>query len=71
MISEPNLKDAICQVLTERLLHYAAIADAIKERNVKEKMGATPAATVNATVSYAIQTEGEKSPFRRIGRGIY
>lgn len=72
MMKELSWKDAIIKVLKESgnaSLHYTDIAVAISEQKLKTDVGATPANTVNATITYSIQNEGEKSPFIRVDRG--
>jgi hypothetical protein len=51
-------------------LHYTDIAEEIRERELKSDIGATPANSVNATVTFSLQRDGEESPFVRVGRGI-
>lgn len=66
-------KDAIYRVLSSSALpmHYVDIADAIAERELRADLGATPASSVSATLYGAIQREGERCPFVRVGRGIW
>jgi hypothetical protein len=52
-------------------MHYTDIAEAIAEQGLRSEFGATPAASVNATISVSLQNEGEESPFIRAGRGLY
>lgn len=47
------------------------IADAIVSKGLRKKVGATPANTVISNISTSINTEGDKSPFVRVGRGEY
>lgn len=70
---EKSWKDAIKKVLNEALspLHYAEISDKILSTGYYETEGATPAATVNAQISASIKHDGEKSPFIRLGKGIF
>jgi hypothetical protein len=51
-------------------LHYTDIAEMIKERELRADLGATPANSVNATVTYSLNRDGEASPFVRLGNGI-
>lgn len=50
---------------------YTDIAEAIAEQKLRTEFGATPANSVNSTISSSIQNEGEGSPFIRAGRGLY
>lgn len=66
-------RDAIIQVLQGRTepMHYTEIAEAIVEQGLRSEVGATPASTVNATIAWSFQHDGEDSPFQRISRGEY
>lgn len=66
-------KDAIVQVLrnTSDPMHYTEIAEAIAEQKLRSDFGATPAASVAATITISMQNEGTASPFIRISRGYY
>jgi HB1/ASXL restriction endonuclease-like protein with HTH domain len=66
-------RDAIVQVLqgSPEAMHYTAIAEAIAKQELRTEFGATPAASVNATISTSIQNEGNDSPFIRVERGRY
>ena len=70
---EKSWKEAIKKVLVESAtpLHYAEISEQILSRGYYETDGATPAATVNAQISSSIKHEGDKSPFMRVGKGIF
>lgn len=70
---ERSWKEAIKKVLaeTDTPLHYVEISEHILSRGYYETDGATPAATVSAQISASIKHDGEKSPFVRIGKGIY
>ncbi len=70
---EKSWKDAIKKVLaeTDTPLHYTEISELILSRGYYATDGATPAATVNAQISASIKHDGEKSPFVRIGKGIF
>lgn len=52
-------------------MHYTEIAEAVAERGLREEFGATPAQTVNATISMSIKNEGDASPFLRTEAGRY
>jgi hypothetical protein len=51
-------------------LHYTNIAEEIKERELRSDLGATPANSVNATVTFSLQKDGDASPFVRLGNGV-
>ncbi len=52
-------------------LHYEDITKKIIEEGLKENVGATPAQSVNSSITSSINFRGEKSPFVRIERGVY
>lgn len=66
-------KEAIKKVLVEssKPLHYTEISEQILSRGYYKTDGATPSATVNAQIASSIKHEGEKSPFIRVGKGIF
>ncbi len=70
---EKSWKEAIKKVLAEAdaPLHYTEISEQILSRGYYSTDGATPAATVNAQISSSIKHDGEKSPFIRVGKGIF
>lgn len=70
---EKSWKEAIKKVLTESAtpLHYTEISEQILSRGYYETDGATPAATVNAQLASSIKHDREKSPFMRVGKGIF
>ena len=70
---EKSWKEAIKKVLSESStpLHYAEISEQVLSRGYYETDGATPAATVNAQISSSIKHDGDKSPFIRVGKGIF
>lgn len=66
--------DAIRTVLQDATapMHYTDITDQIIDRGLRpEGVGATPASTVNANLTYSIKNEGTNSPFVRVARGLY
>jgi hypothetical protein len=65
-------EDAIQRVLSEAdgALHYAEIAERIASQGLRRSVGATPAATVSSYLSTSL-SEGEQSPYLRVGRGLY
>lgn len=70
---EKSWKEAIKKVLKESTspLHYTEISDRILSQGYYGTNGATPAATVNAQIASSIKNEGEKSPFIRVGKGVF
>ena len=70
---EKSWKEAIKKVLAESStpLHYTEISEQILSRGYYETDGATPAATVNVQLASSIKNDGEKSPFIRVGKGIF
>jgi len=70
---EKSWKAAIMKVLGESdlPLHYMDISEQILSRGYYETDGATPAVTVNAQISSSIKHDAEKSPFVRVGKGIF
>lgn len=66
-------REAIEKVLNEegRPMHYAEISEKVLSRGYYKTDGATPDATVNAQIATSLKYEGEKSPFVRVGRGLY
>lgn len=70
---EKSWKEAIKRVLAETStpLHYTEISEKILSHGYYETDGATPAATVNAQLASSIKHDGEKSPFMRVGKGIF
>lgn len=52
-------------------LHYNEITQRIIEEGLRQKLGATPAATVNAQIAVSIKREGAKSPYIRISKGTF
>ena len=72
-VAEMSWKDAAKKVLEEagEPLHYTDITERILDQGLKINFGATPAATVNATINAAIKTEGSAGVFERTGPGEY
>jgi hypothetical protein len=66
-------RDAIFKVLqsSSEPMHYTEIAEAIAEQQLRTEFGATPSASVAATLSISFQEEGDESPFVRVSRGYY
>ena len=70
---EKSWNDAIKKVLEQANapLHSSEISEQILSRGYYVTDGATPAATVNARLASSIKHEGEKSPFMRVGKGVF
>jgi HB1, ASXL, restriction endonuclease HTH domain len=70
-ISAHSWDEAILIVLRDagESLHYTEIASRILDRKLKAGIGATPAASVAATLSRAIGAEN--SAFQKVGRGVF
>lgn len=66
-------RDAVIEVLknSPEAMHYADIAEAIADQQLRTEFGATPATSVNVAISLSLQNEGAKSPFIRVDRGRY
>lgn len=66
-------REAIERVLREeaRPLHYGEISQLVLSRGYYQTEGATPDATVNAQITTSLNSDGEKSPFVRVGKGTY
>ena len=65
--------EAIVKVLEDsnEPLHYTNIAEEIVRKDLRKKVGATPARTVNGILTDSIKSEGDSSPFIKIMKGIY
>ena len=70
---EKTWKAAIVKVLSESEgpLHFTEITEQILTRGYYTTDGATPASTVNAQLTSSIKKEGARSPFIKIGRGVF
>jgi len=66
-------KEAVVKILegAGQPMHYAEIADAIAERQLRSDLGATPANSVNSTINLSMRKDGAASPFIQIRRGEY
>lgn len=73
MPSELTWRKAIDKVLgaSPRPLHYNEITERIIADGLRLKLGATPAATVNAQISVSIKRDGSKSPYVRVDKGTF
>jgi hypothetical protein len=72
-MADLSWREAIIRVLSDspEAMHYADIAEAIVERELRVEVGATPAATANATITNSLVREEDTSPFIRVDRGRY
>lgn len=70
---EKSWKDAIKKVLSESdgPLKATEISELILSRGYYETDGATPAATVAAQIYMSIKNDAEKSPFTKVGKGMF
>ena len=70
---ELTWRKAIDSVLasSSSALHYEEITKRIVAQSLRTSLGATPAATVNATISNLIKHEGDKAPYARVSKGVY
>lgn len=66
-------REAIERVLREegRAMHYSEISELVLSNDYYQTDGATPDATVNAQITTSIKYDGDKSPFVKVGRGVY
>lgn len=73
MATELTWRKAIDQVLgsSPTPLHYNEIAERILSDGLRQKIGATPAATVNAQISASIKHDGGSSPYVRVSKGTF
>lgn len=73
MTHESTWKDAIQQILQQfpTGLHYNDIAEKIITAQLRQSVGATPAATVNAQIAASIKHEGMASPYVRVSKGVF
>ena len=73
MATEMTWRKAIDTVLgsSPTPLHYKDIAERIISEGLRQKIGATPAATVNAQISASIKHDGASSPYVRVAKGTF
>ncbi len=64
---------AIIQVLKEaaKPMHYTEIAQAVIDERLRKDYGATPAATVNANITWDLKHRPKKTPFVQVARGMF
>lgn len=72
-MAELKWKEAIVRVFEEekKALHYTEIAEMIAQRGYRKSLGATPQDTVSANMTTDINTNGERSIFAKVDKGIY
>ncbi len=73
MPTELTWRKAIDKVLGSSAtpLHYNQITERIISEGLRQSLGATPAATVNAQISSTIKHDGEASPYIRVSKGTF
>ncbi|MFO0454144.1 MAG: HTH domain-containing protein [Pseudomonadota bacterium] len=73
MATELTWRDAIDAVLkaSAKPLHYQEIAQRIIADGLRQSLGVTPAATVNAQISASIKRHGASSPYVRVAKGTF
>ncbi len=73
MSKELTWRKAIDKVLGSSAtpLHYKEITEQIISDGLRQSLGATPAATVNAQISASIKKEGNQSPYVRVAKGTF
>lgn len=73
MPTELTWRKAIDKVLgaSDVPLRYNDISEKIIADGLRQNIGATPAATVNAQISASIKKEGSSSPYVRVAKGTY
>jgi HB1, ASXL, restriction endonuclease HTH domain len=70
---EKSWRAAIVKVLTEAQMpmRSAEISELILSRSYYRTDGATPVATVHAQIASSIKHDAERSPFIRVGKGLF
>lgn len=73
MTEDLGWRDAAISVLRDRgeAMHYKDIAEAIKEKGLRESMGATPANTVFTAISLSMRRFPDETPFIKSGDGWF
>lgn len=73
MPTELTWRKAIDKVLgsSSTPLHYNEITERIISEGLRQNLGATPAATVNAQISTSIKHDGASSPYVRVSKGTF
>lgn len=71
-MAELSWRDALIKVLEGSApMHYTEIADAVLQRGLKTKVGATPSKTASMTLTESIRNEGTGSPFMKVEPGRF
>jgi hypothetical protein len=72
-MAEITWRQAIDKVLAASAtpLHYNEITERIIAQGLRNSLGATPSATVNAQITNSIKKDGIQSPYIRVGKGIF
>jgi len=73
MPTELTWRKAIDKVLgsSPTALHYNEITERIISEGLRQNLGATPAATVNAQISASIKRDGANSPYVRVAKATF
>jgi hypothetical protein len=73
MKTELTWRKAIDKVLTSASapMHYNDITQRIISDGLRQNLGATPAATVNAQISSSIKHDGDASPYIKVAKGTF
>jgi hypothetical protein len=73
MPAELTWRKAIDKVLapSPTPLHYTEITERIIAEKLRQNLGVTPAATVNAQLAASIKHDGDASPYIRVSRGTF
>lgn len=73
MPSEMTWRKAIDKILRESAnpLHYNEITERIIADGLRKHLGATPAMTVSAQITWSIKHQGEASPYVRVSKGTF
>lgn len=73
MTKELTWRKAIEKVLatSDQPMHYKEIAEQIISGGLRTRIGATPAATVNAQIAVSIKKYGDNSPYVRVAKGTF
>lgn len=73
MAKELTWREAIDKTLSASTmpLHYQEIAQRIIADGLRQNLGVTPAATVNAQISTSIKIHGPRSPYVRVAKGTF
>ena len=72
-MTDTPLREAIIEVMTREgaAMHYRAITEAIAAEGLGDSDEATAPADVKSAITTSLDTEGEDSPFERVGGEYY